>query len=231
MCGTIKRSWSASFDRGAPKCYTICMGIITGLSPQKKIKDRFNLYVDGEFLCGINLESIVKHHLKEGAEIDGQALLRAVLESDCTDAFERGADYVSRGRRTEAEMKKYLLSKGYSEEVADFALEKLKSYRYVDDGEWLSSYFSYNVSGKGRFKIRQELKLRGIPDELAEERLAAFSEDPEEAEALGRKFMRGRVFDQKSKAALWRHLSGKGYERDTVSRAVSAIFRSGEFEE
>ena len=35
------------------------MGIITGLSPQKKIKDRFNLYVDGEFLCGINLESIV----------------------------------------------------------------------------------------------------------------------------------------------------------------------------
>ena len=201
------------------------MGIITGLSPQKKRKDRFNLYVDGEFLCGINLESIVKYHLKEGAEIDGEALRRAAFESDCRDAFERGADYVGRGRRTEAEMKKYLLTKGYSEEVADFALEKLKSYRYVDDEEWLSSYFAYSAAGKGIYRIRQELKLRGIPEELAAERLASFSEDPEEAEALGRKFMRGRAFDQKAKAALWRHLCGKGYERETVARAVAEIFR------
>ena len=204
------------------------MGIITGLSPQKKIKDRYNLYVDGEFLCGINLESIVKHHLKEGAQVDEKALFVVLFESDCTDAFTRGADVLSRGPRTEAEMKKYLLGKGYSDAVADFAVEKLKSYRYVDDGEWLNAYFAYRAAGKGRFRIRQELKNHGIPDALAEERLASFEEDGDAAEALGRKFMRGRAFDPKSKAALWRHLSAKGYERETVSRAVRKIFTEDE---
>lgn len=200
------------------------MGTITELSPQKRRKERYNLYVDGEFLCGINAESVLKNKLTEGSEIDGESLKRAIFESEAREAFEHGADYLSRGNKTERELADHLARRGYDGEIVEFTVAKLKSYHYVDDALWLDAYFAERAKGLGRYKIRQELRLHGVPEALAEERLAAFREDEDELVRLGERFMRGRAFDQKSRAALYRHLAGKGFEGEHVREAVKKIF-------
>ena len=50
------------------------MGKITEISPQARDKTRVNVYIDGAFVCGLSLETAVKHRLKAGAEIDGERL-------------------------------------------------------------------------------------------------------------------------------------------------------------
>ena len=47
---------------------------ITKIEVQKKNKSRVNLYLDGEFNCGLSLETIVKNGIKEGREITDEQL-------------------------------------------------------------------------------------------------------------------------------------------------------------
>ena len=50
------------------------MAEITLIEPQKKDKERCNVYVDGVFYCGIKLEVAVKYRLKTGMQIEKSRL-------------------------------------------------------------------------------------------------------------------------------------------------------------
>ena len=207
------------------------MGIITEITRQKRNRERYNVYMDGEFLCGIDAESLVRNRLQTGMEADGEQIRRAIFESDAKEAFERGADLLSHGRKTEREMRDYFARRGYSEEVAEFVLAKLKHYGYVDDESFLEAYLSGRAAGMGRYRIRTELARRGIPEEKIRERLESFREDPEEMADLARRFLRGKVLDRKTGAALYRHLLSKGFEAEGVGETVRKVFAEAEGED
>lgn len=46
---------------------------ITALEPQKNSKRRYNLYLDGEFKCGITEDSVAVFRLKAGQTQIGRA--------------------------------------------------------------------------------------------------------------------------------------------------------------
>lgn len=205
------------------------MSTITALEPQKRKKDRVNLYIDGEFYCGLQLETALKLKLHVGTEIENNALLSAVQNSETLVAFEKCVDYLSRSMKTAKQIRDYLRKKGFSETVEERVVEKLKEYGYVNDELYARLYVEQNSSGKGKRRIKGELMRKGIYKETADEIAETVSDDKQTqgANALAEKYMRNKERTQRNLQKLYRFLLTRGFDFDLVKSIVQS-YKAGE---
>lgn len=201
------------------------MNEITGILPQVKDKTRCNIYLDGRFCCGLTLESVVKNRLKVGRIITEDELAEIQLESEKNTAFDKALTHLSATRKTEQQMRKYLAEKGYLSGVIEYVLEKLRSYNFVNDGEYAEAYVEQAVKKKGERMIRMELRGKGVSDEKIDAALSAVDEETEIQTATGilQKYMRGKTADKETLQKAYRYLMGKGFGYDVAKSALSAF--------
>lgn len=203
---------------------------ITDMKIQKNNKSRANVYLDGEFAFGAEMVSVMKLGLKIGQEVSAEKLRQTVLDSETSVAFEKAVDYLSRGMKTEKQMRDYLVKKGYPDEIVQCVVAKLKNYRYLDDRQYAALYVEQNAKTKGERRLKQELLQRGISKTCAEEVSQTDSDtELQNASALAEKYMRSKPRDLKTLQKLQRYLLGRGYGFDTANTVVRA-FRSDESE-
>lgn len=118
--------------------------------------------------------------------------------------------------RSEHELRTAMTKKLVPPDVADEVMARLRELRYVDDGAFAQSLVTSRLqhSQRGRTRIRQELRDKGVDREAADAVLAGI--DPEDeweaARAFGRKRMR-------SLASLERHVAQR--------RLMGALARRG----
>lgn len=206
------------------------MNEITAITPQVKDKTRCNIYIDGRFCCGLTLETVVKNRLKVGKIVSEQALAEMQLESEKNTALNKALGFLSATRKTEREVRSYLTKKGYLPEVANFVVEKLREYGFINDEEYAEAYTESAAKRKGGRRIRMELKGKGLSDAAIEGALTGL--DPEQeletAKAILAKYMRGKSVDRESLQKAYRYLLGKGFDYETAKAAIDAY---GEIDE
>ena len=201
------------------------MNEITAITPQTKDKGRCNIYVDGRFCCGLTLEATVKNRLKVGQIITEERLAEIQLESERSTAFDKALTHLSATRKTEKEIRKFLTGKGYLPAVVDYAVEKLRSYNFLNDGEYAEAYAENAAKRKGSRLIRMELMQKGVSEEAVEAALDAIPQEQEEeaARAVLEKYMRGKPFDKPTLQKAFRYLMGKGYDYDIARAVLSSL--------
>lgn len=206
------------------------MNEITAITPQVKDKRRCNIYIDGRFCCGLTLEATVKNRLKVGQIITQERLEEIQLESEQSTAFDKALAHLSATRKTEKQVRTFLAGKGYLPAVVDSVVEKLRSYNFLNDGEYAEAYVESAAKRKGGRLIRMELKGKGISDEEIEGALGLLESGQEEeaAKELFKKYMRGKTADVQTLQKACRYLLSKGYDYETAKAALSAF---GECEE
>lgn len=197
------------------------MPIITDVQLQKRNKTRANLYVDGEFFCGVEMLTVMQMGLKKGKEVSKSELAEAITESDVSVAFEKAVGYLSRAMKTERQMKTYLAGKGYSPSVVDTVIAKLKGYGYVDDRRYATLYVEQNGKTKGKIRLSHELAEKGVRRDFTESATDVDTDtERENAEALAEKYMKNKPRDVQTAAKLQRYLVGRGYTFDVVQSIV-----------
>ena len=201
------------------------MNEITEISPQAKDKKRCNIYIDGRFCCGLTLETVVKNRLKVGQIITEERLAEIQLESERTTAFDKALSHLSATRKTEAEMRRYLAGRGYLPAVADFVVEKLRSYNFLNDGEYAEAYAESASKRKGGRLIRMELRGKGISDEEIDLAIESIPQEVEEetAKMILEKYLRGKVLDKATLQKAFRYLMGKGYDYEVARSALASL--------
>ena len=201
------------------------MNEITEITPQAKDKKRCNIYVDGRFCCGLTLETVVKNRLKVGKIITQEELGEIQLESERATAFDKALTHLSTTRKTETEVRRYLEGKGYLPAVVDFVVEKLRSYNFLNDGEYAEAYAESAVKRKGGRLIRMELRGKGVADEDIDAALENIPKEQEEeaAKAVLEKYMRGKTFDKATLSKAFRYFMGKGYDYEVARVALSSL--------
>ena len=199
------------------------MNEITAITPQVKDKRRCNIYIDGRFCCGLTLETTVKNRLKVGQIISAEKLAEIQLESEKNTAFDKALSYLSATRKTEKQVREHLAGKGYLPAVCDFAVEKLRSYNFLNDGEYAEAYTEFASNRKGKKLIRMELRNKGIAEEFIDEALSAMPKEREEeaTEVCLQKYMRGKVCNKETLQKAYRYLLGKGYDYEIIKTALS----------
>ncbi|MCM1439414.1 MAG: RecX family transcriptional regulator [Roseburia sp.] len=203
------------------------MSHITSIEPQVKDKTRCSIFVDGRFYCGIKLEVAVKYRLKAGMEIDKAELDKIQLETEKVQATERALTHMSASMKTEKQMRDFLVKKGYVDAVAEYVMEKLRYYGYVNDGEYCKAYIN-GVSGKSRRAMEAELIKRGVDRETVRAALENYSDDEGEISALLQKYLKGKERTKENVYKACRYLVSKGYEYDAVKSACESLERDGD---
>ena len=201
------------------------MNEITAILPQVKDKTRCNIYVDGRFCCGLTLETVVKNRLKVGRIITENELAEIQLESEKNTAFDKALTHLSATRKTEKQIRAYLAEKGYLPTVAEYVLEKLRSYNFVNDEEYAEAYVEHAAKRKGGRMIRMELRGKGVADEDIDAALSQVDEETEMTAATGilQKYMRGKEASKENLQKAYRHLMGKGFSYDVAKSALSVF--------
>ena len=199
------------------------MNEITAITPQVKDKRRCNIFVDGRFCCGLTLETTVKNRLKVGQIITPERLAEIQLDSEKNTAFDKALTHISATQKTEKQVRDFLQDKGYLPAVVDYAVEKLRSYNFLNDGQYAESYVESISKRKGSKLIRMELRSKGVSEREIDAALDALpvEQEIETAKGILEKYMRGKVCDKTTLQKACRYLLGKGYDYEVVKSALT----------
>ncbi|MCH5154404.1 MAG: regulatory protein RecX [Clostridiales bacterium] len=195
------------------------MGKITDIQKQKKNRTRVSIFIDGEFVCGLDEVAVASARIKVGDNITAEELKSVMEKSELNSAFERAVDYLSRAPRAKKEIKKYLSDKGYDKAIIEQTIEKLCMYHYIDDYSYAQSYIKSKSKKYGAYRLSAELKQKGIAQDVIDELLEAAPED--NIIDIARKYLRSHKSADKQK--LKRFLAGRGFSWDSINSAVGAL--------
>ena len=115
----------------------------------------------------------MQNRLKVGKIISPDELSRIQLESEKHVALDKALTHVSATRKTEKQVRDFLSGKGYLPDVAEYVIEKMQGYGFLDDGEYAEAYVESVGKKKGGRLIKMQLKQKGVAEEVIDEALSA----------------------------------------------------------
>lgn len=212
------------------------MAIITKITVQKKLKDRYNIFLDKgkgeEYAFSVDEDVLIKFNLRKGLELDEFALLEIHYQDDIRKAYNQAIQYLARRMRSELEVRKYLLEKDVSEPIVQEVIHKLYEYQFLNDRDFAQAYVrtQMKTTDKGIEVIKRELQEKGVKGENLQK---ALSEYPLEEQILKAKGLLGkamknktreseRILKQKAEQLLLR----KGFPFEVISLAQEEVDES-----
>lgn len=196
---------------------------VTKIEQQKNNKDRWSIFLDGEFAFGINGEEVLAFKLYTGKDINPEELKKMIIEKDYSKAKDIALNFLSYRARSEKELRNKLISKEYDEEIIDRVVDFLKKYEYINDEKFAKSYIRDRIRLKpvGRKKLFYDLRQKGIKSGIIDHVLDNMDlNEVNNAEKLIKKKISNRdELDLKKKQKIYQFLLGKGFSYDTIRKA------------
>jgi len=185
------------------------MPTITQLQAQKNNKSRVNVFVDGEFYCGLSLDDVVKNKLSVGTDLTEAELANLNKSND----FNKTLEYILKSPKTELQVKQYLYKKQYDQSI----LARLKDLGYINDTQYAENYIQAKSSKYGSRVIKQKLAQKGVKCEVK------INDQSELALTIAQKYMRNKESTRENKAKLHRYLLAKGFDYDIVEQVCKSV--------
>lgn len=202
-------------------------GTITGMSYQKHTADRVNVYLDDRYAFA--LPALEAARLRVGQFLDDTAIERLKTTDYQQKAYDRAVRYLSIRPRSAAEIRRYLTEYEYAAEVVEAVVARLSNDGYLDDADfarfWVENRQQFRP--KGVAVLRQELRQRGLDNEVIEGALAEV--DPVEAayRAARPRALRLTEMARSDPALCQRKLSEfllrRGFDYDTVQEITARL--------
>lgn len=204
---------------------------ITDISVTKK--GRYAIFVDDEFLFSLHIDIFTQARLKVGDEVTVERLEELRSESELKITKERAIKLLSYKSYTTKGLKEKL-ERFTDEETAEEATSRMEDIGLLDDSDYAyrCARDLYSIKRYSRRRIIQELRQRGIPQELAEEATEQFDEDDEVSNleaVIKRKYMR-YLNDEKGLTKTINALARLGYSYGDIKSAIRSIGENAEMD-
>lgn len=203
------------------------MPIVTAIKKQERKKDRVNVYLDGEFGFGIDLENLLKFKIKVERELTEDEIKKILEEAEYTDIRDKLLNYATLRPRSEKEIDTWFYKKKVHDSMHKRLKDKLRKLDLLDDKEFAKWWVGQRLEFKFRSKrqLNQELRKKGISRDLINEVIGKSVDQDYESKAatelLERKAYRWKnKKDLKTKKKMMDFLARKGFNWDTVRKAV-----------
>lgn len=182
---------------------------------------------DGE-VCRVFKATIKEYGISEGKNIDVSELKRIAKEGEEHIAFTTAIDSLSRGLKSQNEIRKNLKTKKFSDDAVNVTVEKLLNYNYLGDRAYAEAYVSYKGQKTGRRKIIYELiTVKGIDKSIAQEVAYEKLTDEEEVEkaiSLAQKFIeKEKKKRTRLKERTYCFLATRGFDTEIISSAMGQL--------
>jgi regulatory protein len=149
------------------------MSIITSIKQQKD-KNRVNIYLDGKFGFGIDLENFVKLNLRVEQELTAKEIEEIKAKANYQKSLNRLIAFASRRPRSMREIETWFKRKEVPVEFHERLINKLESFEMAGDERfarfWVESRSTFRP--KSKRVINQELRIKGISKEIIDKVLS-----------------------------------------------------------
>lgn len=198
---------------------------ITAVTAQKHDPERVNLYIDGEFRCGLCIQTAADFGLAPGREAHRE--LNDIAAADAYPAALNAAlDYAS---RTNAKSRSEFLARllDFPEKAAQAAVKRMEELGYIDDAALAGQIVKRGLaSGEGPFMLKKRLYEKRIPEELIQEALYDISPEQEEeaaANALKRFPQKTGEPAAKQRARAYAYLARRGFSSELIRQTLELL--------
>lgn len=192
---------------------------VSAIEPQKHNKNRYSVFLDGEYAFSLDDETLVKSKLKVGSCLSEDDVRYLTEEAEYASCKEAGMKLLSRKRYTCRELSEKLSEKGFS--VSDEVCERFAELGLLNDEEYARAFVhdAAVVSGKGERIIKSELKRKGVADSIINSLMEEFDNSDALSKLVEKKF-RGKAPDRKTAASVFAACLRKGFCADEIKSAI-----------
>ena len=202
------------------------MPIVTSIKPQKNNK-RVNIYLDGKFGFGLDLENFVKEKIKVEQELTEKQVEDIVKKAELAKTKDKLLRFVMTRPRSEKEVDDWFWRKKVHASLHQKLKKFLQKYDYLNDEKftrwWVEQRLTFKNSSKRQ--LIAELRQKGIEKNIIEDVLE--ESDIDDAKAAKKlidknmyKWKRYEGFEKKKKMSEF--LGRKGFGWDTI-KAVTHV--------
>lgn len=198
---------------------------VTLLKPQKNGK-RVNVYLDGVFGFGIDLDNLVLSHIKIGTVLSNEEVEKIVRKAEFQKSLDKLLKFAMLRPRSEKEIDDYLKRKKVHESMWEDLFEKLKHFELLDDAKfakwWVDQRLAFKkISAK---VLKLELFKKGIKKEIVDDIL---NETPINEEKMAKDLLEKRAYrweglePRVAKQKKFQYLAGKGFDFEVVEKILA----------
>lgn len=133
----------------------------------------------------LNKEDVISAGIDEGMEVNIDSFIETLRLYQYPKALNTAVSMLARRACSSGEIKKRLRIRHYTDDVADLVIYKLEKERLLNDEEFCMQWIQYRSSMHwGPSRIKLELKYKGIPDSLIQEKMDLIDSATQENNAL-----------------------------------------------
>lgn len=210
-------------------------GTVTAVRAQQHDPDRVAVFLDGTFAFGLTADLAVREGVRPGVRLDVPAQQRLLGEDEALRARRVALEAVARRAHTQHEVRRLLARRGFSEDAAARAVERLVELGYLDDAAFAHAYVSgrHATRGHGPERLRADLRRRGVAPDDIEAALAAHLA-PDDLREVALRHGRRRWLRLAAEPDPWKRrrkladfLARRGYEPDLIREVTETLEAEG----
>ena len=195
---------------------------ISKLSASKHKKGRILVQLEGGELLRVGEREVAAFGLYAGKELTAEersALEQAARESGLKD---RALSLLTARPLSRKELIDRLIERAdATEKEAEAVADELERLGLLNDRTYAETLVRhYSARGYGPYRLREELRRRGVPRAYWDEALDNLDDPAEAIDALLRQKLRGRTADRKELKRASDYLARKGYSWNDISAAL-----------
>lgn len=150
-------------------------------------------------------------------------------EERAQKAYDALVKYLALSARSEQECKNKLYDKGYHKNEVEYALERAKKYKYIDDAEYVRTFLLFNKNRYGAKKIAYKLvNEKGVDKKLVDNILLDNLDDDyqiESATKMAQKYVKQKkIVDKSGAQKVAAHLYQKGFDWKIINKVTMNLF-------
>ncbi len=207
------------------------MKTITDIKPQRRGRDRANIFLDGAYAFSVS-KAVVKNSCIEPGQVLTDSQIAELTAGDSIEKCLQSALRLLNYRpRSEAEIR-LRLCRRFEKEAVDSVISQLISMQMIDDIAfatfWKENRESCNP--RGRRLLRLELSKKGVSQEVITEVLDGIDEDESAYRAAKKKERSLQREDYDGfRRKLGSSLRRRGFSYEVIKRTVERIWRESHY--
>lgn len=206
------------------------MPTVTSIEPQKNNK-RVNIYLDGKFGFGLDLENLVKFNLRVNKELTTEEVSQINKKAEFQKTFDKLLKFAMLRPRSEKEIKDYFKRKKVHETLHNELFDRLKRLELLNDEKFARWWVEQRMQFKSKSKkeLIYELRIKGIGSETIKNIFEDIdiSDDKAARKLVEKRMFRWERYDDKTKKQkITQYLAGKGFDWQVISDVLKYFVRS-----
>lgn len=220
-------------DDATPEADRPRSGTITAIRTQQRDQERVSVFLDDAFAFGLDQQIVLDRGLHSGQTLTESDTAELRTLDEVSRATTAALQFLGYRPRSEGEIQRRLRQRAFTQRAIDSTIDKLRAWRYVDDGDFAQRWIENRLVHRPRSArlLAQELRQKGVDPGTAADAIDEASID-EVADARTLATDKIRKLSGLPDDVRARRVSGflarRGYSFDVIRAALDGLADSAD---